>query len=789
MMVRLGLKLSLRSGREALIRLVLIASAVAVGVTVLLSVLADLHAFSATNNRPCWECTQANPPTRGAPAPNAELWNYSRDFYQGHPIERLDVAALGSQAPVIPGLSRMPGAGQYYASPALAKLLDSVPADELGDRFPGSRAGVIGDAALSGPNELAIVIGYTPARLAAMPATGEITAIATKPQVNSTTGVYQYGFGLATIGLVVPLLILIGTATRLAAARREERLAALRLVGATSRQISVIASVDALAGALIGSVAGIGLFQLVRPAVADVAITGSRYFTSAVTPTTAEYVAVLIGVPVAAVGAALASLRRVRISPLGVGRKTMPADPRAWRVIPLLVGLVLFIVPAVAGGSKPKPPAPPSHAALPFIFLGLILIMIGLVVGGSWLTMRAARLAAGTARGASALLAARRLADNPKAAFRSISGLVLAVFVGTAIAGAVPGLLSVQQGVGGGTLTKMLRASFTPEAAGCAGDCGAAPSEAIPKPGSATAGGLPPQTAAGLLGRLRSFTGVAALPLYLPSAKDEQVNPPPGPGGQPQGGPGGPQGDGGSGIVSCQSLQRFAALGRCAPGVRAVGAGFFTGLLSTDNLLALQNQLPVVDHSSQAVSDNLATLRLGGMLITTDSPATLERVRTLLAGYSAAAGAVDPPQTFGEVGHTRGALFQEAEQITLVVVALTLLVAGCSLAVAVGGGLIERKRPFTLLRLTGTSTPILYRVVLLESALPLLLAAVVAACAGFVVAIPVVDQLSTTGSSVEFPGQVYFLTMGGGVVASLMVVLAALPLLKRITEPNNARFE
>ena len=43
------------------------------------------------------------------------------------------------------------------------------PADELGDRFPGQQAGLLGDAALSGPDELAIVVGYSPSQLAAVP--------------------------------------------------------------------------------------------------------------------------------------------------------------------------------------------------------------------------------------------------------------------------------------------------------------------------------------------------------------------------------------------------------------------------------------------------------------------------------------------------------------------------------------------------------------------------------------------------------------------------------------------
>jgi hypothetical protein len=38
-------------------------------------------------------------------------------------------------------------------------------------------------------------------------------------------------------------------------------------------------------------------------------------------------------------------------------------------------------------------------------------------------------------------------------------------------------------------------------------------------------------------------------------------------------------------------------------------------------------------------------------------------------------------------------------------------------------------------------------------------------------------------------GHVYYLTMGAGLAISLAVILVTLPLLDRITQPDNARFE
>jgi hypothetical protein len=168
---------------------------------------------------------------------------------------------------------------------------------------------------------------------------------------------------------------------------------------------------------------------------------------------------------------------------------------------------------------------------------------------------------------------------------------------------------------------------------------------------------------------------------------------------------------------------------------------------------------------------------------------TLEKIRTFMDAYTAAAGSANLPQTFGEVASTRTALYSEIEDVALAVAAVTLVTAGCSVAVAVGGGLMERKRPFTLLRATGTQLRVLYRAVLLESVLPLTLDAVLAAAAGLGTVASVMRALGPKVASVGLPGPGYFLTLGCALVASLAVLAATLPLLKHITAAGEVRFE
>ncbi|HEY2313908.1 MAG TPA: hypothetical protein VGH96_09870, partial [Streptosporangiaceae bacterium] len=453
MMYRLGMQLTLRSGREALVRLLVTAVAVAIGVAIMLSVLADFHAFQTTNNRPSWESTQGQQVGPGyVSAAHSELWNYSNDIYQGQTIERLDVAGLGAGAPVPPGISRLPASGQYYASPALAALIRSVPADQLADRFPSKLAGTIGQQALTGPTELVIYVGYSPAKLASLPSTVLVGKIATAPGRQIWSSYFRDAFVVGAIAFLFPILILVGTATRLAAARREERYASLRLVGATMDQVGIISSVDAVVSALFGAILGIGIFRLLQPALADTAITSARYFSDQVTPTLAGYLVVLIGVPGAAAVSGLISLQRVRISPLGVTRRVRVPVPTIWRIVPLVAGIAMFVwgLAQTTTQSIGKP-------ALP----GLIVILIGLMVGGPWLTAQAARLFGRIMTGAPAMLAARRLADNPKAAFRSVRGLVLAIFLGTVVAGLLPAIESISATPSATALSNVLLDGFT----------------------------------------------------------------------------------------------------------------------------------------------------------------------------------------------------------------------------------------------------------------------------------------------------------------------------------------
>jgi hypothetical protein len=751
--IRLGLQLVLASGREALTRLLVITVAVAAGVALLLAVLAEFHAFQADSSRPCWECTQAPALPAARPAHGLAA-NYSVDFYQGQTIERLDVAALGPGAPVPPGISRLPRPGEYYASPALAHLLRTVPAGQLGARFPGRLAGPIGDAALTGPDELVIYIGYAPSALAKLPGTRWVTAIGATPGPEVFTPFFRYAFATGVLAVLFPVLILISTASRLAAARREERFAALRLVGATAGDISVIASVDSVVSALLGAVAGAGLFLAIRPALAGATLTGTRYFASTVTPTIWGYLGLLAAVPLAAAVASLLALRRVRISPLGVTRRATPPPPSAWRLAPLAAGLALFIAGALATSSKGIGAA---------MYPGLLVTMAGLVIAGPWLTAALAQVCARVLAGASPLLATRRLADDPKLAFRAVRGLVLAVFLGTITGVLVPTLDSL---------------SATPSSAALSGvllDTFAGMEPAGPAAPGITASGLTPQAGAALLSGLRGIAGTRTFPLYsLPHAASPD--------------------DHGQyiGVVSCSAIRDLGVLGQCAAGRAAVRIDD-GNLIYSDN--PHNSTKPFVSPANPSYAGPLRGLPLQAVLVRVNNPGTLERARTYLATHappqvpSAPGAAPTPPRTFSEAVAIRSKRAAVAQKLFGYAVALTIVVAGCSLAVSIGGGLMDRKRPFTLLRVGGTPLGLLSRVVLLEAIIPLAAAVLAAAGIAYGMSATAVARLAPPGTPVPALTGSYYATLAAGLAAALMVIAATLPLLSRLTVPASVRFE
>ena len=780
-MIGLGLRLVISGGREAVVRFLVLAVAVGLGVGLLLTAVAATNAVTTWNNSHAWMWTDTSSvPAGPAMAGIAPLWWHpGSDTFDGQTIDRFDVAATGASSPVPPGIAHDPGPGQYYASPALAALLRSTPADELADRYPGRLAGTIGDAALSSPNSLVIIVGRTPAQLAHMPGSAQVTSIAAavpgtfsdrNPKgldyMPPDAGIQSSGIDLilsvVALAMLAPVLIFIATATRLSAARREQRFAAMRLVGATRRQVSLLAATESTAAAVLGVAAGFGIFFLLRAPVAGIPFLGEPFFPAEMSLSLPDILAVAIGVPVAAAVAARLALRRVHISPLGVARRTTPRAPRAWRVLPLLAGLAELGFFVVHG--TPASPGGEVWALLP----GFLLIIVGLVIAGPWLTMAMARVMARRTSRPGALIAARRLADDPRAAFRAVSGLVLALFVTTV---AVVGIATQD--------AKDLTRFATPAAAAVVMDQLAASGSFRSAQEPAAAGAGPAAPAAPLAAQLRGIPGVQGVVVVRADPKLTI------PGTFHNLGtfPGGPPSPVPAGVVSCAQLAAVPALGRCPAG--ATAAAFpedgFAGPL--DGTTSAGITWPAVNVPAA----RLDSLAVDAINVGTDgSVPAIEQARTVLENAHAYA-APGGPSTLGDLIRQEHSSDDAYQQLANTVILVSLPIAGCTLAAAIAAGLADRKRPFSLLRLTGARLATLRRVVALESAVPLLAVAAVAIGTGFAAA----AEYASVAQHYPMvaPGAAYYLITAAGILVSLGIIAATFPLLARITGPEVARNE
>ena len=105
-MIRLGLRLVVSGGREAITRLVvLVAVAVGLGVGLLLTAVAAANAVTTWNSRHAWFFTGSAWVAPGPAKGVAPLWWHpGGDIFDGQPISRFDVAATGASSPVPPGI-------------------------------------------------------------------------------------------------------------------------------------------------------------------------------------------------------------------------------------------------------------------------------------------------------------------------------------------------------------------------------------------------------------------------------------------------------------------------------------------------------------------------------------------------------------------------------------------------------------------------------------------------------------------------------------------------------------
>ena len=267
--------------------------------------------------------------------------------------------------------------------------------------------------------------------------------------------------------LLTPLFTLGASAARLSARRRDDRLATLRLLGASTGRITLYTVAEALIYATVGFFIGFVLYLVLTIPF------GMLHFLD--TPLGAHNMilpahlvfACYVGCLVIAALSSLFGLSKVTISPLGV--RTRANAPKAGIVF-LIAGLavlvlgfigaqlVLKILRASVGDGT-------FGTAMSVMFVLLILTLIvvfPLVLGmiavdllGGFTVWLYATIRVRIARTPAALLAWRAVLESPRAAWRQVSGVAMTTFI-AAFMGPILGMINSASGVEEGSAESYL---------------------------------------------------------------------------------------------------------------------------------------------------------------------------------------------------------------------------------------------------------------------------------------------------------------------------------------------
>jgi hypothetical protein len=227
------------------------------------------------------------------------------------------------------------------------------------------------------------------------------------------------GYLLALLLICVAPLALLRQGVRLGTATREQRLAALRLAGATMSEVRRIGALEVGLPALAGGFLGYLVFAALRavfggqprgePGGAQSEVAHQlQLVPTSVTPAWWQVLLIALGVGLVGVLAGATASRSLVISPLGVSRRAPRSAPRPWSALLLLLVVPLFLI-RIEGGTGTQEL---------YTFITVAALVLGLLALAPWVAYRIGRTVAARSSSVAVLVAGRRLATDARAAGR-----------------------------------------------------------------------------------------------------------------------------------------------------------------------------------------------------------------------------------------------------------------------------------------------------------------------------------------------------------------------------------
>lgn len=760
-----------RTDKQGWFRNVVIVFAIMLATAILLSAMAFGNASSENMRRMLWETNLFYQNTNtydGNPSSlkGKTLIQLSSTALGDEGIKEIGIRQIDSDSPLLPNLVRQPAEKELFVSKGMMDFINTNPI--LKERYAGYDVKIaVPDSLLSTPNKRLVIyrIPDEQLKLNSKDRNGfGIRVIdsnkvikADKEELNRTRIIINVFMALCGIGVCFPLLILVISATRVGMMQREQRYAALSLIGSSKRQINQIILAETLAFSGLAILLGTGLYQILKYTVlANLKLGDDVLFLSDYKVTPSIFVAVIGLVLLIAVMVNWIALLKVKTSPLGVVKNQRKLrKPTVFGLLPMLL--------AIGGIWKLNQLGPEwfleqGSASLLYFVITFVLMMIGLVVSGPILTFLSAKVIGYFGNNATTIMSGKRMQMFSRSIFSSVSGVVLALFVGSFFMSMAASVEQTYRQYYGRTVSTVALAN----------------SEI--RPGVLRYRAETDSDLKNVLNRIaqdpelsKTLVKIKDTRYYFQTSEladstdtDKQIF---------------------GNIYSCKEVSELTRL-QCPKDYQDNDQVIFyinhraneSKLIKLDKIMLEKGTVENKTFEKTLVFESAEASRSGR-----------KRMQNIIAAAMYETGFNGHLRTDNEsydpLKGISGLL-----QAVMAGTVMTIFVAGFSLAVSTIGAFFERKKSFYNLRLMGTDIKMLNRVVMIESFIPLALASIVAMIAGIMTS----RYLGATMSQqfvFAMPTTDYFVAIGLSLTATVVIILMILPILKKITSFEENRNE
>lgn len=372
------------------------------------------------NIKPCIDCIAVNSRILSS-SPYPQVKEYAIKRYS-------------NRAPFILGLTRVPDKTEVFVSSGLKKLIEENSSIRAKYQKYQLVEHQIDESKLPYMNSAIAIVALPDATFSKLAKSGATFLSEESFRVyhfdrNSTEAKIINTFMLLCgLGLIFPLLVLIISATRIGMLQRQHRYAALSLLGTSKYQINQINFVETALVTSVGVSIGISIFYSIKDFLAyQFSINGNLLHPADFSLPFYYCFGVITLIFFLVLSVNWWAMRKVKTSPLGVVKnQKIYRRPSILSIIPTLISFSLLFL---ANNIDKKPDS--TGIVMVMLLSAFVFAMIGVVTIGPFTTYIFGKIINFIARRPSLIIATRRICIHAKTIFQGISGIVLALFVGS----------------------------------------------------------------------------------------------------------------------------------------------------------------------------------------------------------------------------------------------------------------------------------------------------------------------------------------------------------------------